>query len=47
MIAPMTSSYVNYMTIVMILFVVYNEMITSGKYWYLYIPDIISVDAKG
>jgi hypothetical protein len=47
MITPMTGSFVNYMSIVMILFIVYNKMITSGKYWYLYIPDIVSFDVKG
>jgi hypothetical protein len=41
MCTPMTSSYINYMTIVMILFVVYNGTITSGKYWFLQISDSI------
>jgi hypothetical protein len=42
MCASVTSSYVNYMTIVMILYVVYNEAITSGKSWFLLIPNHIS-----
>jgi len=45
--APITSSYVNYMTIVMFLYVVYNGMITSGNHWFPVVLHIISVKKKG
>jgi len=39
---PFTSSYLNFITIVMILYVSYNGINSCGKYWIHLITDSIS-----